>query len=157
MDTNLVTTLLTLLSQQKAEAGGGLDNSGLLIASMVVNAVAPLLAALVIYIQSRGTSVTVKEIHTAVNSERTATLKLLEDLRQELLQTKTENAAMREQAKVQQIVTAASTGASPAAATIEAVKETTKAVKEVQEIVATDDSVSLLIQKLTAVLDTKKK
>lgn len=79
MDTNLVNALVQALSNQpKPESG----NNSLLIATMIIAALGPIIAAVVSFIQSRAnyearklaseTAAVVEKVHVAVNSGQTA-------------------------------------------------------------------------------------
>lgn len=126
MDTNLLQQLLgeLMLSKQAALVA---SNNNVLIWTIIATALAPLLVSAAGYVKSRtaseraeaariaseaaktaseksekviaDTAVTVGVIKTDVNSERTATLKLLEDMRKELLASKEEAAMLRERSK----------------------------------------------------------
>lgn len=123
--TNLMAQLLGELMASK-QAAAIASNNSVLMTTIILGAIAPCLVALAGYFKAAAaakhsveastaskeaktasedskkviteTAATVGVIHTDVNSERTATLKLVDDLRKELLASKEEVATLRERA-----------------------------------------------------------
>lgn len=109
-DTNLVASLVAALAANKAALAPVVasPNNTLLVVAMIIAAFSPILSALAAYfskaaalntaetkVASLETAKSVDLIHTAVNSERTETLKTIATLRDEILKL-TEKAAFAE-------------------------------------------------------------
>jgi len=176
MDTNLVQALAQLMQQNKSS----FDPSAIIIISVVMGGMIPTLAAIAGYFKAKAanessklalvnsettkktaldTAEEVKNIHIAVNSERSAMLEKVQQLTDKMLLVSRENEGLREKNRGMEL--AAATLTIPAqhrapAETIAAIKETTAAVKEVEGMVASDVSVTDLMKKLIEVLELHK-
>lgn len=118
MDTNTVNLLIQQLIQNRTGSDGKIP---LLVIGMIIAAIAPTLAAVATYIQSRAalantqkskevaenTANEVGKIHVAVNSERSALLEEVRKLRDEILVISKEKATLVETARVQSVSQAA--------------------------------------------------
>jgi len=104
MDTNLVSLLIQQLAAKSAPA----VSPGLEGLKLILNLVGPLLttmlAAIILYLQTK-TAASVKEVHTAVNSERTASLLEIKELRADIA-VMNQNKALSDQRQSEALVVA---------------------------------------------------
>lgn len=110
MDTNLAKIVIDLLANQPPPSS---SNNTVLIVTIICASLASTLTAVAAFIQSRAskttaekTSETVKEVHTAVNSERTAMVQKLEDLTAEILRLHGDKKTLEEQKRGADVATA---------------------------------------------------
>jgi hypothetical protein len=97
MDTNSFNAIITALAQNQPRPSDvvvGLE--------LVLKALAPVLAALAAYF-ARQTLSTTKEVHVAVNSERTAMIAEVKALRDEILDISKEKSTLEENARGKQV------------------------------------------------------
>lgn len=105
MDTNLIASILKEMAAQSSSSGS--VNVNFLM--IIVAAVAPTLVALAAYLQAKASkilsednAVTLEKVHTAVNSERTAMLEVIKNLRQEMSEMVKGNAVLHEREAAEQ-------------------------------------------------------
>jgi len=77
MDTNIVTLLV---QQMLKNAQPVAENTTLEALRLIIQMINPILAAVIIFIQAKAAA-SLREVHTAVNSERTASLAEIQRLR----------------------------------------------------------------------------
>jgi len=111
MDTNLTLILIKALTDQKTSSPHDGNQLIVLVIGMIIAAVAPTLAAIAAYYKARAseantaeikkeainTTESVKEIHIAVNSERSAMLMEVKNLRDEILRISKNNSTLVEE------------------------------------------------------------
>lgn len=160
MDTNALQNLINLMQQTK---GNTFDPSAIIIIGIIVAALAPTLAGIAGYFKSKAalvnsqqakltaenTAEEVKKIHQAVNNERTVMLDKVQQLTDNVLSISKENETLKEKQRGMEVI-------QPAIHTVNAIKETTEAVKDVKSMVASEVSVTELMKKLLEVLEASK-
>lgn len=83
-------TLLVELTRQDRDG-----NTTVMVAGMIIAALVPTLASIATFITARASKQEVAKVHQAVNSERTASLQKIEDLRNEILVLSKQNSSMQ--------------------------------------------------------------
>lgn len=90
MDTNAVAQLLELVKAMKGES------AGVTMTQLIIFALVPVIGSIAAWINSRATKLATKQIHEAVNSERTAMIDTVKELRDEILTLTKENVKLQE-------------------------------------------------------------
>lgn len=114
METNSLRQLIDLADALRGSGGGvGASSNAIPIVWLIVAATAPTLAALAAWLNSRvttakaiETAATAEKIHQASNSERTAMLAKVEQLRDEILALTKDKATLDEQRRLTSMPTA---------------------------------------------------
>lgn len=128
MDTNLVAAVAAAIAAQPHPAPATAQDNTLIIVGMIITAIMPTLAAIAAYFSSRAaksnteetkkmatnTAEAVEKVHVAVNSERTAMLTTVQNLRDEILRISKDLSTSKEQQRGQELAAAKLVGASPA-------------------------------------------
>jgi hypothetical protein len=91
VDTNQVAQLIALAKVMQGGASAGVTMTQLIIVALV-----PVLGSVAAWINSRATKLAAQQIHSAVNSERSAMIETVKELRDEILAVSKENATLRE-------------------------------------------------------------